>query len=345
MNFFRGNIVLGRLAPSFWRNTQTLAVSRPVVKRVIGPTPGQIGNMFRQMQRLGKRGGVADMLQETRWKFNTLKADTKTFGVSARRLFTNYSNGGAPHPARDVLIKALAWSVGMIVASWLVFPWLFRYTPLKVLAQRPDWLISSIIGINVAVFLLWKTVNPSIYRLMFDNFLLKPGPAFRPFQLIGSAFSHQELGHIAVNMFVLYQFGIPVAMTMGSAWFCHMYLTSAVASSFASLVVPTLLGRMIMSLGASGAVFGVMGVFCSVFPDASIGLFFIPLPFGAWYFFLGSIGVNAMGLVRRWGNIDYAGHLGGSFAGLYFGWRVNQIRAQQRERLQRERGFGGFGFR
>ncbi|KAG5367830.1 Rhomboid protein 1 [Yarrowia sp. C11] len=356
MNFFRGNIVLGRLAPSFWKSTQTLSsTSNPIVKNVVGPTPGQINTMFRQMQRLGKRGGVADMLKETRGKLNAFKNDTKTFGYNAKSLFTarpftNFAYGDGARwvypggdPTRYILAKALAFTIGTIVVSYFAFPLLFKYTPMSVFAQRPDWMISAIIGINAAFFMLWKSRNPWIMRFMFDNMLLKTGPAFRPAQLIGSGFSQQEFWHIFTNMFVLYQFGIPVAMTMGSAWFCHMYMSSIVVSSFASLLVPSLLGRAVMSLGASGAVFSVVGVFSSVFPDASIGLFFIPLPFGAWWFFIGSIAMNAAGIVGRWGRYDYAGHLGGSMSGLYFGWRVNQHRAAAREHMRR-RGYPGFRF-
>lgn len=355
MNFFRGNIVLGRLGPSFWRNTQTLgSTSTPIVKNTVGPTPGQINTMFRQMQRLGKRGGVADMLKETRGKLNTFKNNTKTFGYNTRNLFTGrpLANAQGPlrwqypsgrDPTRNNLVKALAFSVGTVIVSYFAFPLLFKYTPIGVLAQHPDWLISAIIGINAAFFLLWRSANPWIFRFMMENMLLKNGLGFKPTQLIGSAFSHQDFFHIFTNMFVLYQFGIPVAMTMGSAWFCHMYMTSAVASSFVSLFASSMTTRFVGSLGASGAIFAVMGVFAAVYPDASIGLFFIPLPFGAWPLFLGSIGVNAVGLFARWGGVDYAGHLGGSLAGLYFGWRVNEVRAQMRERMRR-RQFPGINF-
>ncbi|KAG5355625.1 Rhomboid protein 1 [Yarrowia sp. B02] len=354
MNFFRSSNVLGRLAPTFWKNTLSAgAKSTPIVKRSVGPTPGQINTMFRQMQRLGKRGGVADMLKETRGKISAFKADAKTFGANAKGLFTtrpftNFAYGGfpggfpgGPEPTvGSILLKALAYTVGIIGVSYIVFPLLFKYTPVAIFQARPDWMISSLIGINVAFFFLWKTANPFIFRFMFENMLLKSGAAFRPGQLIGSAFSHQEFWHLFCNMFVLYQFGIPVAMTMGSAWFMEMYMTSAVVSSLASLVVPTVLGRAIMSLGASGAIFSVLGIYCAAYPDATIGLFFIPLPFGAWYFFLGTIALNAGGLIGRWGRLDYAGHLGGSLCGLYYGWRINEIRARIRE----QRRATGFGF-
>lgn len=352
MHFFRTNLFLGKLAPGFWRQTRSLGTSSvPIVKNTVGFHPGQIGSMLRQMQRLGKRGGVADMLKETRGKISAFKSDAKTFGSTAKGLVTGrpYSTNSyqwvypGGDPTRYILAKALAFTVGTIVVSYFVFPLLFKYTPIGILAKRPDWLIYSLVGINAAFFLLWKSGNPAMMRFMFQNMLLKTGPMFKNAQLLGSAFSHQEFWHFFVNMFVLYQFGIPVAMTMGSAWFCHMYVTSCVVSSFTSLLVPSLLGRAIMSLGASGAIFSVVGVFSSVFPDAAIGLFFIPLPFGAWWFFIGSIGMNIAGLVGRWGRYDYSGHLGGSLSGLYFGWRVNQYRSEMRERMQRQ-GYPGFRF-
>ncbi|QNP95358.1 Rhomboid protein 1 [Yarrowia lipolytica] len=120
---------------------------------------------------------------------------------------------------------------------------------------------------------------------MFENMLLKTGPGFRPAQLIGPVFSPQEFGCFFVNMLVLYQFGVPVIMTMESFWFCQMYMISVVSSCTTCSCSP-FLGRATMSLGASGAIFSVVGVFCSVFPNDLFNFFSISPSIDAWWLLL-----------------------------------------------------------
>ncbi|RDW24461.1 hypothetical protein B0I71DRAFT_168036 [Yarrowia lipolytica] len=288
MNIFRGNIVLGRLTPGFWKSTQTLGpTSNHIVKNVVGPTPGQINTMFRQKQRLGKRSGIADRLNETSGKLirsitiqrrvHTTQRASSLLDLSPTLLTAMVSEGFTQEviPPSTFLAKALAISINTFVVFHFAFPLLFEYTPIRRLAQRPDWVISAIIGPS----------NPWIIRLMFENMLLKTGPGFRPAQLIGPVFSPQEFGCFFVNMLVLYQFGVPVIMTMESFWFCQMYMISVVSSCTTCSCSP-FLGRATMSLGASGAIFSVVGVFCSVFPNDLFNFFSISPSIDAWWLLL-----------------------------------------------------------
>lgn len=229
----------------------------------------------------------------------------------------------------DKLKKPFLFTVAFCVATTLVSPYLFNYTPLAYFKRNPQALLWSIIGINGAVFLMWR-----IPRLQW--FTMKYGILFKDniqssWSLLGSAFSHQNFFHFFVNMLALQSFGSTLVAYLGVSNFTTMYLNSAVISSFASLAIPTFLGSSlsVASLGASGAIFSVFGVFSYLFPTAPVGFFFIPIPGGSWTLFLGTTVWNAVGTVLRWGTFDYAAHLGGSIIGLAYGYWYNRKRKEQ----------------
>lgn len=153
---------------------------------------------------------------------------------------------------------------------------------------------------------------------------------FSGLAMVGSAFSHQSLSHILINMFVLQSFGSTLISVIGAENFTSLYLNSAVISSFVSILIPVLTRSSLLtaSLGASGAIFSVFGAFSYLFPKAPLAFFFIPVPGGAWFLFLATIAYNAAGSVLRWGVHDYAAHLGGSAAGIAYGWYYNKKRKE-----------------
>jgi membrane associated rhomboid family serine protease len=129
----------------------------------------------------------------------------------------------------------------------------------------PGWVSKVLIGINVVAFVLQQSVSGFTTRF-FDI-----GLAFDPatqqtigvadgeyYRLLTSAFLHENVFHIALNMYALYLFGPPVEAALGRVRFAVLYLVSAVGGSalsyaFANPNQP--------SLGASGAVFGLLGAF------------------------------------------------------------------------------------
>jgi membrane associated rhomboid family serine protease len=73
-------------------------------------------------------------------------------------------------------------------------------------------------------------------------------------RLVSSAFLHVDILHIGFNMYLLYLLGLMLEPAIGSARFAALYFTSLLAGSFGAL-----LATAAPSLGASGAVFGLMG--------------------------------------------------------------------------------------
>jgi len=118
----------------------------------------------------------------------------------------------------------------------------------------------GLIAVNVAVFLIALAAGDSFVR----QFVLRAVDPFGAdgvaqgswYRLLTSTFLHQQVLHIGLNMFALWMFGPPLEALLGRARFLGLYLLSALAGSAASYAFnPPLQG----SLGASGAIFGVVG--------------------------------------------------------------------------------------
>lgn len=235
------------------------------------------------------------------------------------------------------LLKPLLFTVGFCVATTYGVPVIVNAIP--ALRRHPKLVVYGIIALNGAVFLAWRV--PQLSRFLKRYGLLMKDNVYSVWSLLGLAFSHQEPLHILVNMMVFASFGTTLAQVIGALDFLTMYLNACVVSLFVSLLVPTAMAAFtgaaatfgVALLGALGAVFAVVGMFSYLFPKAPIALFFIPIPGGAWFAFLATVGWNVAGLFGKWGSYDYASHLGGLAVGVFYGWWWKQ--KQQQARAQR----------
>ncbi|MBK9983296.1 MAG: rhomboid family intramembrane serine protease [Saprospiraceae bacterium] len=120
---------------------------------------------------------------------------------------------------------------------------------------------------------------------------------FQPFQIITYMFTHFEVSHIFFNMLSLYFMGPAVEMTLGPKRFLGLYMISGLVALAAHCLVfylPYLMGSTDMApvfsvLGASGAVFGVVIAFATLYPDRELMLF-SSIPIKAWVMALILIG-------------------------------------------------------
>ena len=162
------------------------------------------------------------------------------------------------------------------------------------------------IALNVVIYLVTVAqgagINSPGGSLFFDWVLF--GPAIADggwWRLLTSAFLHGSLIHIAMNMFVLYVVGSAVERYLGSLRYLGVYLVSGLAGSAGALLVnPTQ-----VTVGASGAIWGVFGA-----------LFIIE------YRETGSLAGQAMSLIVinlvltfTIPNISWGGHVGGLVGG------------------------------
>jgi rhomboid-like protein len=184
-------------------------------------------------------------------------------------------------------------------------------------------LVPLFLALNILVFVLWSTGGPAREAFMERNFLVSWDSLAegRWWTLLTAVFSHSLFLHLLFNMLVLKSFGQVLEEILGSRFFLIFYLIAGVVSSFSHAVVSNfIVGHPDLgALGASGALAGVLLLFCLMFPHQKILLFaLIPLPaiWGAIAF----IGIDIWGVVAQAQGggfpIGHGAHLGGSLCGL-----------------------------
>lgn len=174
--------------------------------------------------------------------------------------------------------------------------------------------IYTIIAANSAVFLAWRI--PGFYPYLNRYFLHSINS--HPLSMLGSIFSHKSLTHLGFNMLALNSFGVFLHEKMGREQFLAFFISSGMSSSFASHIYKSLRQNYVPSLGASGAIFGVVGG-CAHFPELKVSIIFLPIhsvPIGQAL--PAMMGIDALGLVLDWKIFDHAAHLGGSLFGYSF---------------------------
>ena len=156
----------------------------------------------------------------------------------------------------------------------------------------------SIIAVTVLVYLLqWISGNAVTSQIIYAPFLT----VVEPWRMITSIFAHASPVHLLFNMFSLYIFGPVLEHALGRARFVVLYLLAGFGGSVAVL----LLAPMTNVLGASGAIFGLMGAF-----------FIIQRSFGGTNrSLLIIIGLNLVFPFLVGGNISWQAHVGGLIAG------------------------------
>jgi len=186
-------------------------------------------------------------------------------------------------------------------------------------------MIKGLLITNAVVFLLLHALEgftvdgKSLDDPLNAYFALMPlGNGFLPWQLITYQFMHWDFWHLFFNMvFGVWMFGMEVEHVWGSRKFLIFYLTCGAVAGLSQLVLaPIFEPTLGPTVGASGAVYGVMVAFAAMFPDRLIYFYFL-IPIKVKYFvaFLIILGVLSVGGAS---NIANLAHLGGALAGYLY---------------------------
>jgi membrane associated rhomboid family serine protease len=152
-------------------------------------------------------------------------------------------------------------------------------------------------------------------------------PPFEIWQVVTYGFMHDTYNqaHIFFNMFALFMFGSEIERSMGTKKYLAYYFTCLIGAALAQLSVLALThSPPIPTVGASGAVFGILLAFGIAFPQQRIMLIFPPIPMPAWLFVtlygLMELGLGVFGTQQ---GVAHFAHLGGMAAGylLILYWR------------------------
>ncbi|KAI5862568.1 hypothetical protein GGS23DRAFT_570809 [Durotheca rogersii] len=176
----------------------------------------------------------------------------------------------------------------------------------------------GLMGLNLVVWMCWRV--PPLWALLNRYFIVVVATP-RPLQLVGAMFSHHKLGHAALNMMVLWFFGTRLHDEVGRGGFLAIYFASGTLGFMTSLTSLVLRrGFEYTSLGASGAVYGIVTAFFWLHRFDEFKLFgYPPDPMSGpqGLAFIGLIlGMHLLPLIaRRPHSIDIPSHFGGIAAG------------------------------
>jgi len=174
----------------------------------------------------------------------------------------------------------------------------------------------TIIGITSAI---------SLYALYVDRRTLNWGMLI-PFrvvreqtwhELITAGFLHANFGHLLVNMFVLFFFGIVLEQNLGVPHFVALYLSGLLVSSLPSMTNHSD-NPNFATLGASGGVESVLFGFIFLFPTESIYFIFLPVPIPSWIFGLAFLAYSVYESKKGGGNVNHHAHIAGAIWGILY---------------------------
>ncbi len=199
--------------------------------------------------------------------------------------------------------------------------------PLRALLYRRTTpvITLALIAVNVLAFLYEITLPFYVRDQFIAHYALVPDRLI-PSSLVTSMFLHGGWLHLIGNMWFLWVFGSHVEEAIGSGKYLIFYLIAGIASALVQLTVN--LGSPVPTLGASGAIAGVMGAFLLLYPRARVvTLVFIvifittielPAAFMLLYWFAIQLlsGLGSLTSVSQAQGIAWFAHVGGFVAGL-----------------------------
>lgn len=153
---------------------------------------------------------------------------------------------------------------------------------------------------------------------------LEPTPITVYITLITSMFMHGSIGHILGNMLFLWIFGDNVEDRLGHLQYLIFYMIAGILASLAHVATCLLIhsGLLTPSLGASGAISGVMGAYLYFFPRNNVTVLIVrfvatvPAIVAVGLWFAMQLFSGFMELGDGGGGVAYGAHIGGFIAGL-----------------------------
>jgi len=178
----------------------------------------------------------------------------------------------------------------------------------------------ALLLICTAIFLVQMLLPMVPLDQMFALWPLSSG-RFWPWQVLSYGFLHGDTMHLFFNMLGLWMFGSELERLWGTRRYLQMLAASVVAAAIVQLLFTALIGSGTPTVGASGALFGLLLSFGMLFPNRVIMPLFPPIPMKARTFVMVFGGLELLfGLAGSKGVAHFA-HLGGMLgAWLLISW-------------------------
>ena len=191
--------------------------------------------------------------------------------------------------------------------------------------------VKYLIIINASIFLVQEMLQLRMnFALLFG---LVPEKVWNGYiwQLVTYMFLHGGFIHILINMFVLWMFGGALERLWGSKEFLRYYFFTGIGAALCTVIINP--GSPNPTIGASGAVYGLLLAYGITFPNSIIYLYFL-LPIKAKYFVIIFGVLEFFASVRAISNMSntdtdmvaHLAHLGGMVFGLFYLKRFQMVR-------------------
>ena len=205
--------------------------------------------------------------------------------------------------------------------------------------------VKNLLLVNVLMYIITMITG----NFMYGNFALFyfDSPLFKPYQLVTHMFMPGGFTHILFNMYTLYIFGCVLERVWGSQKFLFYYFVTGIGAAllhmgvmwlqlqgyiadlnagdmFARAEIEALLTTP--TVGASGAIYGLLLAYGMLFPDNIMQLIFPPVALKAkWFVIIFGALELLLGLSGRGGNVAHFAHLGGMIFGFFLilYWKKN----------------------
>ena len=180
--------------------------------------------------------------------------------------------------------------------------------------------VKLLVIVNVVMFVLNLIVPLMTLRLG-----LQPQAVFEQYALwqpVSYMFLHDigGVGHILINMLALWMFGTELERTWGTRFFTKYYFVTGIGAAATSLILSLFINDIYynVTVGASGAIYGLLLGYGMYFPDRPIYLYFVfPIPAKYFVMIIGAIAfLSALG--GPGGGVAHTAHLGGLVVGYLY---------------------------
>lgn len=197
--------------------------------------------------------------------------------------------------------------------------------------SRTPYITIALVAVNVLVFL---------FQSIFEDLQINGANSWMAiesdkeyYRLFTCMFLHSGIDHLVNNMLSLYVFGAILEKNIGHWKYAFSYVLSGLCASIASCMYYKMMAQPTISVGASGAIFGIMGVFVMwLLMTPSERAQVSPARFMLFLLLtLYQLGVFK-GITPFESNIDYAAHVGGFVFGTIFGLLLMQFRKVRKRR-------------
>lgn len=176
--------------------------------------------------------------------------------------------------------------------------------------------VRVLIALNLAVFVVAQFVPAAA---LYARLGLVPAAVVNHgqwWQVVTYLFTHAGLGHLVLNMLMLWMFGAVIERRWGTREFVAYFFITGIGAGICSILMNT--QSLVPVVGASGAIFGILVAFAMMFPESVILMFFF-VPMKMKHAVVVLAGINLLGALSNPGSgVAYIAHLGGGLVGFLY---------------------------